>query len=94
MEPKTPKSRRTLAIPDFLYDDIQVYIKKLYGITPDDRIFYFTKSALEKNKEGGAETAGLEPIKVHDLRHPNVKHKTKFFFTKQKSQTPRSVESL
>lgn len=49
MEPKTPKIRRTLAIPDFLYDDIQAYIKKLYGIAPDDRIFYFTKSALGKN---------------------------------------------
>lgn len=72
MEPKTPKSRRTLAIPDFLYDDIQAYIKKLYGIAPDDRIFYFTKSALEKEIKRGAEKAGLEPIRVHDLRHSHA----------------------
>lgn len=72
MEPKTPKSRRTLAIPDFLYDDIQAYIKKLYGIAPDDRIFYFTKSALEKEIKKGAEKTGLEPIRVHDLRHSHA----------------------
>ena len=31
-----------------LYDDIQEYMAKLYGIEKGDRIFYFTKSALDK----------------------------------------------
>ena len=67
--PKTPRSKRSLAIPDFLYDDIHEYVSKLYGIGPNDRIFYFTKSALDKEIKRVAERAGLEPIRVHDLRH-------------------------
>ncbi len=48
LEPKTPKAKRCISIPDFLYDDIQEYISKLYGIGNGDRIFYFQKTALEK----------------------------------------------
>ncbi len=48
LEPKTPKSKRCISIPDFLYKDIHEYIAKLYGIEEGDRIFYFTKSALNK----------------------------------------------
>lgn len=70
--PKTPKSKRTIAIPDFLYEDILGYVSKLYGIEPGDRIFYFTKSALEKEIKRTAPKAGLEPIRVHDLRHSHA----------------------
>lgn len=70
--PKTPKSKRTLAIPDFLYEDILGYVSKLYGIEPGDRIFYFTKSALEKEIKRTSPKAGLEPIRVHDLRHSHA----------------------
>lgn len=72
LEPKTPKSKRTLAIPDFLYEDITSYVSKLYGIEPGDRIFYFTKSALEKEIKRTAPKAGLDPIRVHDLRHSHA----------------------
>ena len=72
LEPKTPKSRRTLAIPDFLYEDIHGYASQLYGILPTDRIFYFTKSALEKELKRNAASAGLEPIRLHDLRHSHA----------------------
>ena len=72
LEPKTPKSSRTLAIPDFLYDDIHGYVSQLYGILPTDRIFYFTKSALEKGLKRNAPDAGLEPILLHDLRHSHA----------------------
>ena len=72
LEPKTPKSKRTLAIPDFLYDDIHEYVSQLYGILPTDRIFYFTKSALEKELKRNAPAAGLEPIRIHDLRHSHA----------------------
>lgn len=70
--PKTPRSKRTLAIPDFLYDDILAYVSKLYGIEDNERIFYFTKSALEKEMKRAAGKAGLEPIRVHDLRHSHA----------------------
>lgn len=72
MVPKTPKAKRSISIPDFLYNDIQAYISKLYGIEKGDRIFYFTKSALDKEIKRVAEKAGLPPIRVHDLRHSHA----------------------
>lgn len=72
LEPKTPKSKRSVSIPDFLYDDIHGYIAKLYGIKPDDRIFYFTKGALEKEMKRITAKTGLPPIRIHDLRHSHA----------------------
>ena len=72
LEPKTPKAKRCISIPDFLYDDIQQYISKLYGIGNGDRIFYFQKTALEKEIKRVSEKIGLKPIRVHDLRHSHA----------------------
>lgn len=72
LEPKTPKSKRCISIPDFLYDDIQAYMAKLYEPGSGDRIFYFTKSALDKEIKRIAEKIGLPPIRVHDLRHSHA----------------------
>lgn len=72
LEPKTPKSKRCISIPDFLYNDIRKYISSLYGIEPTDRIFYFTKSALEKEITRNSAAAGLDRIRVHDLRHSHA----------------------
>ena len=72
LEPKTPKSRRDIAIPEFLYDDIQQYLFRIGEIAPDDRIFYFTKSALEKEIKRVANKTGLPQIRVHDLRHSHA----------------------
>jgi len=70
--PKTSKSRRDISMPDFLYDDVQKYISMLYGIEKTDRIFYFTKSALEMEIKRVAQKAGLPQIRVHDLRHSHA----------------------
>ena len=72
LEPKTPKAKRCISIPDFLYNDIQEYIAKLYGIEKGDRIFYFTKSALDKEIKRIAAKVGLPLIRVHDLRHSHA----------------------
>lgn len=72
LEPKTPKGKRILAVPEFLYDNIHEYVSKLYGIEQNDRIFYFTKHALEKEIKRGAEKAELKHIRVHDLRHSHA----------------------
>lgn len=81
LEPKTPKAKRCISIPDFLYDDIHEYISKLYGIDKGDRIFYFTKSALEKEMKRSSEKAGLQPIRVHDLRHSHASMLIELGFT-------------
>lgn len=71
-DPKTNKSFRKVPIPDFLYDEIQGYIGKLYGIKKDEQIFYFAKSTLNKNLDYYAELAGVKRIRVHDLRHSHA----------------------
>lgn len=81
LEPKTPKAKRCISIPDFLYDDIHKYMSKLYKIEKGDRIFYFTKSALEKEIKRASEKAGLQPIRVHDLRHSRASMLIELGFT-------------
>ncbi|WP_206458655.1 site-specific integrase [Anaerovorax sp. IOR16] len=71
-DPKTTKSFRKVPIPDFLYDEIQDYIGKLYGIKEDEQIFYFAKSTLNKNLDYYANLAGVKRIRVHDLRHSHA----------------------
>lgn len=72
LKPKTPKAKRCISIPGFLYNDIMAYVSMLYGIEKGDRIFYFTKSALDKEIKRIAKKAGLPQIRVHDLRHSHA----------------------
>lgn len=81
LETKTPKAKRCIAIPDSLYNDIKKYIAKLYGIKENDRIFYFTKSALDKEIKSSAKKAGLPFIRVHDLRHSHASMLIEMGFT-------------
>jgi len=71
-DPKTVKSKRIIAIPDFLADELKDYVKMCYELNPTDRLFPVRKSFLAKNLHGGATRAGLKQIRVHDLRHSHV----------------------
>lgn len=46
--PKTPKSNRVIKMSPFLCDEMQDYLKTLYGIEPTDRIFTITKGYLHR----------------------------------------------
>lgn len=70
--PKTEKSNRTIAMPQFLSDEIQDYLKMLYDIGENDRMFTVTKSYLYREMERGAAEAGVKRIRVHDIRHSHV----------------------
>ena len=70
--PKTEKSNRVITMPKFLSDEIQDYLKMLYDIEPDARMFTVTKSYLYREMERGAKEAGVKRIRVHDLRHSHV----------------------
>ena len=70
--PKTEKSNRVITMPKFLSDEIQDYLKMLYDIEPDSRMFTVTKSYLYREMERGAKKAGVKRISVHDLRHSHV----------------------
>ena len=85
--PKTPKSIRTIPIPDGLCNCLQEYMSHCYGLQKDDRLFPYTKSFLYHEMEYGCKASGVKRIRVHDIRHPYVKHTTKNkSLQKQKSQ--------
>lgn len=71
-DPKTPKSKRNVSMPDFLCEELNDYIGRLYGLLPTDRIFHLTKSFLHHEMTRGAEKAKVKRIRIHDLRHPYV----------------------
>lgn len=71
-KPKNDPSIRCIAIPQFLYDEVQNYMHGLYGLERTDRLFTFTKSFLLKEIKRMAHMAGLEPIRIHDLRHSHA----------------------
>lgn len=77
--PKTKKSNRTIKMPNFLCDEMKDYLGMLYGIKKKERIFTITKSYLHHEMDRGAKSAGVKRIRIHDLRHPYVKHTTKIF---------------
>ena len=80
-DPKTPKSNRTIVMPDFLAIEMEDFIKSIYGIKMDDRIFTISKSYLHHEMDRGAKLAGVKRIRIHGLRHPYVKPTTKKFIT-------------
>ena len=77
--PKTKKSNRIIKMPKFLCEEMQEYLQMLYGLKKKDRIFTVTKSYLHHEMDRGAKAAGVKRIRIHDLRHPYVKHTTKIF---------------
>jgi integrase len=73
-EPKMPKSSRTIKMPEFLCQEIQDYLKTLYGYDSDDRMFPISKSYLHHEMDRGGKAAGVKRIRVHDIRHSHVSH--------------------
>ena len=65
----------------------------------NDRIFYFTDTALNKELDRIKEKAGIEGIRVHDLRHSHVSLLIElgysysiFAIAKRIGDTPQEVE--
>jgi integrase len=71
-DPKTPKSNRTIKMPDFLCQEMKEYVDSLYGLKPTDRLFPITKSYLHREMDRGSKTQSIKRIRVHDIRHSHV----------------------
>lgn len=67
--PKTPKSKRTISIPQFLGNELKEYINSLYGVKKNHRIFPYTKYYLAHEMKRGCDKSGVKRIRIHDLRH-------------------------
>lgn len=70
--PKTKKSNRVIQMPQFLCDEIQDYLKQLYGVEPDSRIFPISKNYLHREMDRGCKETGVKRIRIHDLRHSHI----------------------
>ena len=70
--PKTEKSNRVIAMPSFLKDEMQDYLRMLYDVGDHDRIFQITKSYLHREMDRGAKESGVKRIRIHDLRHSHI----------------------
>lgn len=66
-----------MPIPHWLAEEFRSYCSKLYGLTPDERVFYMTCTSLNKELTRCTRITSLPDIRVHDLRHPYVKPTTK-----------------
>lgn len=71
-EPKTPKSKRVIAIPQFLAVDLQDYVNIIYGVQGEDRLFPITKYYLEHEMQRGIKESGVKRIRIHDMRHSHA----------------------
>ena len=75
--PKTKKSNRVIKMPKFLCGEMEDYLKMFYSTGANERIFPVSKHYLHHEMDRGAKAAGVKRIRIHDLRHPYVKHTTK-----------------
>jgi len=71
-EPKTPKSNRVVLIPGFLCEELQEYIKSLYEVSADERLFPFVRSLFNHELKAAAIKADIKIIRLHDLRHSHA----------------------
>jgi len=81
-EPKTPKSNRTVTVPQFLLNDITEYSKLIYGLKHNQRLFQVNKQCLKTEINKICDQCCIKKIRVHDLRHPYVKLKLKYISSK------------
>lgn len=70
-DPKTAKSVRAIAVPDFVIDEVKEFIT-LEGIQADERMFKVTKSYLYREMRRGCAVSGVKVIRIHDIRRSHV----------------------
>ena len=70
--PKTKKSNRVIQMPQVLCEEMQDYLKQLYGAEPDSRIFPVSKYYLHHEMDRGCKESGVKRIRIHDLRHSHI----------------------
>ena len=71
-DPKTPKSNRTIVMPDFLAIEMEVFLYSIYGINMNYRIFTISKSYIHHEMDMGVTLAGVKRIRIHGLRHSHI----------------------
>lgn len=70
--PKTPRSRRTITLPNFLCEKIKEYASKRYDYKSDERLFIVSKYCLHRKLNNIIKKYNLKKIRIHDFRHSHV----------------------
>lgn len=71
-EPKTPKSKRIVTLPQFICDMVKEYKEQLYDYRPNERLFPITKYYLHHEMDRGCKKSEVKRIRIHDLRHSHA----------------------
>ena len=72
LEPKTPKSNRTIGIPGRVCDMVKDYASRLVDYEAGDRLFDVTKGFLYHEMKRISEQSGVKKIRIHDVRHSHA----------------------
>ena len=72
LEPKTPKSNRTIGIPKLVCDMVMDYASRLMDYEAHERLFDVTKGFLFHEMERFSKESGVKRIRVHDIRHSHA----------------------
>lgn len=70
--PKTKNSVRDVLIPQFLSDVLKEYKGHFYKPHPQTRVFNMSRQPYRIRLKEHAELAGVNPIRLHDLRHSHA----------------------
>ena len=70
--PKTANGIRKIIMPSGVMNQLSEYCSRIYGLSPDDRVFTFTKSLIRGTMNRCAASVGVPLIRIHDLRHSHV----------------------
>ena len=65
-----------IQMPQFLCDELQDYLKQLYGVEPDSRMFPISKSYLHREMDRGCKQTGVKRIRIEkDVERSDKEHK-------------------
>ena len=79
--PKSENSYRRVPLPEFLWNELQSFINRCYGIGMDDDIFHITRNQIQYKINKIAEKSKLVRLRIHDLRHSHVAYLISLGFT-------------
>ena len=71
-DPKTPKSKRTIMLPDFLIRELKDYFLKIKYFSEDEQIFPKCKTYFNKEMERGIKKSKVKKIKLYALRYSHI----------------------
>lgn len=72
LDPKTPKSNRTIGLPGLVCDMVKEYASRLVDYKDGDRLFDVTKHFLYHEMERVSKQSGVKKIRIHDIRHSHA----------------------